>query len=825
MRTRWPSVFAAALALVLCASTLACRSAEEKFDTHIERGQEFEQAGKRDEALIEYRNALRLQPSSAEANFRIARVLIQKGNYGEAAFFYRETTRLDPTRSDAALAEAKLLLFDDAQRAEEITREVLAREPDNALAHLRLAELALAKDDTKTAHASVLTAIELAPKDGLYPYNLGVVQQSRIREMRVQKEEPPDEIFQSAIGAFRKADELYGGDRNARIMLARTYASWPGHAQEAEAALRDALAFAKDKGSAEDRRAVAQAVLDYAAISGRPELRAIGLEEMVEADPAALSAWVELAASADAKGESGDAVYQKLLAARPKDLGAYVAYASWLASKGRGDDAVRVIDDAAEKAGDPAAALDAKTRLLLQLAKTDDARATAERLRKEFPSSPRTALAEGRVAFAERRSADAVTALRRVTGSLEDAEAFQLLSLAEAALGNLEPATAAIDRALALTPEPALPMLQQKVAVHVAARDWQAALQALQRVEARFGDVPVGLRPVLAQAFYETGDATAGRRVLERMLADPATLAMAAVIFSDREGQRDPQKAYAHLDTALAAAPGEPPIIAALVRLDLATKKSERALERLDAALVKVPENAALRLLRAQVRAAKNDIDGAKADAQEVLESGANLPGTVDLLMALYAARGNLDEAAESLEAMDAAGRLRGPSRELLARLYQARGDLAAARAQLEKALVDDPSLAAAKNGLAFLLASEKADLDRALTLAQDAQRQLPNVPEVVDTLGFVYLQKGLTDAAIDRFRYALELAAPGAGSLPTLRYHLGLALAAAGRSQEAAEAFEAALAAGGDFPEAEAARRELDRVRTAAPAGADAGS
>ncbi len=824
MRSRWSLRLVAALAIALCASGLACRSPEEKFSSHLERGDEFERSGKRDEALIEYKNALRLQPSNAEANFRIARVLSAKENYGEAVFYYREAVRLDPSRSDAALAEAKLVLFDDTQRAEEIVRETLAREPDNALAHLRAAEVALAKDDTKTAHASVLTAMELDPKQGLYPYNLGVVHQTRIREMRVRKEEPPDEIFQSAIDAFRKADELYGGNRNARIMLARTYASWPGHEKEAESALRDALAFAKEKGTPEDRRAVAQAVLDYAGIAQRPELRALGLDEMVEADPGALAAWVELAASAEAKGASGDAVYQKLLAARPGDLQAYVAYASWLGSKSRGDEAVRVLEDAVEKTGDQAAALDAKVRLQLQLGKADDARGTAERLRKKFASSPRAALADARIAFAERRHADAVTALRRVTGSLEDAEALHLLSLAESALGNLEPATAAIDRALSVSREPSIPMLQQKVAVHAAARDWQAVLQALQRIETSFGDLPAGLRPMLVQAFYETGDDVAGRRVLERLMADPSTLPVAAVIFGEREGHRDPQKAYANLEAALAAAPDQPPLVAALVRLDIGSKKVDRALDRLDAALAKTPENAPLRLLRAQVRATKGDLEGSEADARKVLETDANLPGTVDLLLALYTTRGELDEAARSLEAMDQAGKLRGSSRELLARLYQARGNAAAARAQLEKALTDDPDLAAAKNGLAFLLASERTDLDRALALAQEAQRQLPNVPEVVDTLGFVYLQKGLADAAIDRFRYAIELTPPGAKPSPSIRHHLGLALAAAGRSQEAVEAFEAALSAGGEFPEADAARRELERAR-AAVGSADASS
>jgi len=824
LRIRCSALLATAAVLALCLVTLSCRSAEQKSTSHLERGKQYEQAGKHEEALLEYRTALQLQPSSVEANLRIARILADKGSLGDALFFYREAQRLDPTRSEAALAEARILLFEDTPRADELVRTTLEREPDNALAHLRAAEVALAKDDTKTALASVLTAIELDPKEGLYPYNLGVVRLACIREMRLKHEQPPDSLFEAALEAFRKSDQLYGGKLNSRLMLARTYASWPGHEKETEAALRDSLAFAKEKGSTKDRQAAAQAVLDYAGISQRADLRAWGLEEMVDADPSALAAWAEIAANADAQGKSGEEVYQRLLAARPSDTDAYVRYASYLASKNRGDDAIQALDGAVAKGGDPAAALDARTRLLLQLKRPDEARATVDRLRKEFASSPRAALAAARISLYEQRPAAAITELNRVTSSIEDAEAQFLLSQAQAALGNLEPAMAAIDRALALSSQLSIPILSQKATLHAAARDWSAVLQTLHRIEVGMGILPVGLRKLLAQALYGTKNDEAGRRVLERMLQDPSTLPAAAVLFSEHEGARNPQAAYKYLEAALAAAPDQPPLIAALVRLDMASGKLDRAVERLDVVLARGEEIPALRFLRAQVLVLKGDLAGAEADARKTLDADANLPGAVSLLVALYASRGELDKATQSLEAMDQAGSLHGQGRELLGRLYLTRGDSARARVQFEMALADSPNLADAKNSLAFVLASERADLDRALTLAQEAQIKLPNVPEVADTLGFVYLQKGLNEAAIDRFRYAIELTPPGSQPSPSTQYHLGLALAAAGRSQEAVEAFEKALATGTTFPEADAARSELERARAAGSSAPPAG-
>lgn len=810
-----------AAGLALCLLAAGCQSSEQEFAEHLDRGSKFEKEGKPDEALIEYRTALQIQPSSAEANLRIARVLTEKGKYGDAVFFLRETQRLDPSNSEAALSEAKLLLFQDPPRVEQIVKGVLERDPSNALAYLRLAELGLARNDTKSALASVLTAIELDPKDGLYPFNLGVVEQARIREMRVAKEDPPDAMFQAALDAFRKSDQLYGGNFNARLMIARTYASWPGHADETDAALRDVLGFAKERGTVEDRRTAAQALLDYAHLTSRSDLRTQGLEEMIAADPGAIGAWSELAASADANGTSGDEIYRRLLAARPNDVGAYVAYAGFLAGKSRGDDALKMLDDAVAKGSDPAVALDAKTRLLLQLGKPEQARATVERMRKEWATSPRTSIASARIALSEKRPAEAVSDLGRATSSVEDAEAFYLLSLAELALGNREPALTAIDRALALTPQPPVAMLQQKVGLHAAARDWPAVLQTLQRVEAATGVLPAGLRPLLAQALFETKNQEAGRQVLERMADDPATRSVAAVIFAERVGPRDPQAAYKQLEAALAADPAEPPLLAALARLDMSARRYDRAIERLDGALAKGKEVPGLRLLLAQARALAGDLDGAEADARKVLETDPSVPGTATFLVAIYTTRGSLDQAIGSLEEMERAGRLHGTGRELLARLYQSHGDSARAGQQFEKALADDPSLAEAKNGLAFLLATDRKDLDRALTLAQEAQGQLPNVPEVADTLGFVYLQKGLVDAAVDRFRFALDLTPAGSEASPSIRYHLGLALAAAGRNQEAAEAFEKALASKATFPEAAAARHELERARATSGAAA----
>jgi Flp pilus assembly protein TadD len=117
------------------------------------------------------------------------------------------------------------------------------------------------------------------------------------------------------------------------------------------------------------------------------------------------------------------------------------------------------------------------------------------------------------------------------------------------------------------------------------------------------------------------------------------------------------------------------------------------------------------------------------------------------------------------------------------------------------------PGAAGARNDLAWLLAESGRELERALELAEEAARIDPQ-PAVLDTLGYVHLQRGEGEQAAAAFRRSLA-ADP---KEPSVRYRLGLALLQLGDSEGARAAFQQALGAG-PFPESEAAERELARL------------
>ena len=74
-----------------------------------------------------------------------------------------------------------------------------------------------------------------------------------------------------------------------------------------------------------------------------------------------------------------------------------------------------------------------------------------------------------------------------------------------------------------------------------------------------------------------------------------------------------------------------------------------------------------------------------------------------------------------------------------------------------EKIVAATPTAAVAANNLAWLYAENGGNLDVAMQLAQSASQQLPKVPQVTDTLGWVYLKKDLASLAIPPLLSSIE--------------------------------------------------------------------
>jgi len=118
-------------------------------------------------------------------------------------------------------------------------------------------------------------------------------------------------------------------------------------------------------------------------------------------------------------------------------------------------------------------------------------------------------------------------------------------------------------------------------------------------------------------------------------------------------------------------------------------------------------------------------------------------------------------------------------------------GDWRSAAATYERALREGDQTGVAANNVAWLYAEHGSQLNRALALAETAAHASPNNPAVLDTLGFVHLQRREYSDAVKLLETAARLSAEAAGSdnqelSQQIRKHLSDAYMKSGQTKAA---------------------------------------
>jgi tetratricopeptide (TPR) repeat protein len=820
------------LIILLVACVAGCASDEERFEEHLAQAEVYRTAGQLKEAVLEARQALQVKPQDALANQRLADLYLESGDHGNALFFYREAQRLDARWVEPLLAEFPLILGNDPERAKEIVETALELAPDDPRVYRNKSELKLVLAMTDQALAAALTALELAPDDSASHMALGTVYQAKIREQLLAEEPVSEEFYRSAIEAFERADSGDWSSLQARIQKARTLGSWPGKSEEAHAAFQASLDLAVELDDRPHRLLIAEEMVKRARRIRNSEMEERALEAIVALEPEKISArdravlgdpeprirraWVDLANLREREEPgAGGAVLERLIQAQPEEAQARLIYARFLNQNGRSQEALAHLEESAGQGVEPALLLDEAVGLALENGEGQTARRYVERLEVEQPGHVRTLLATARMALATRSPGKAAELLGLVNEREESAESQRLLALAELQLANLEVAQRAVARSLELEPRsPAA--LRLKARIHYQQGDWAAVLEATRRLRATRVRLRTEDRLLQVRPLYQLGRLGAGRRVLNDLLATDPPPEAAIIAFVRNESDRAPEKAKRLLEEALARQPGSVRLLSAATSFDLMNGKIDRALGRLNRALETRSEVPLLLALRAQTLARADRLEEAERDARQAFERSPELPGVLELILGIYERQGRVDVAIEQLEASESAGLLSPHHRMLLGRLHNRSGNFDRAEELLEAALREDPDLAGAKNDLAFLLARGGRDLDRALELAREAQQVFDDDPQVIDTLGYVMLRRGLAAPAADQLGRALRLAEQR-GRIPAiLHYHMGLALRALGQEEAAAKHLAQALSINPEFAGAQDAKQQLDEARAA---------
>ena len=228
-----------------------------------------------------------------------------------------------------------------------------------------------------------------------------------------------------------------------------------------------------------------------------------------------------------------------------------------------------------------------------------------------------------------------------------------------------------------------------------------------------------------------------------------------------------------------------------LIQLYAEQRQVEKSLRLLEGELKLAPESRLVHLLLAATAARAGQLDLAIEHYKWLQSKDPGFVQTYASLGDIYRFKGDINGALATYE------RARGIAPNdpkiiaMVAYLEGSSGQNREAIANLQHQLSLEPENVIAMNNLAFALAESGTDLDKALELAEKAQRKAPNNPGIADTLGWVYAKKGLNDSAVQIFRGLIKKYPDD----PGFRYHLGVVLVQQGKRAEARTQLDLGLA------------------------------
>jgi len=665
-------------------------------------GDKYFKAGEYTEAVIQYRNAIQIDPKVAHAHYQLARAYLELKFMAAAYNELRETVTLDPENSKAQLQIATLLMgarkYAEAKTA---ATKVLAMDPRNAGAYAILGDQSALTGDWPGAVREYQAAIQLDPHRLETYSSLAAVFVSRVD-------------FTSAETALRQGVEANPHSAPALVNLGRSYFSQRKFAQ----------------GEAEMQAASGLAPQD-------PVLRLL------------------LANGYAAEGNFAEAekVRAELKRAAPDDPRAYRALASFYTSTGQRMKALAELRSLRASKPKDAWVMGSLAETLLDLNRVQEASVPVGELLAAYPDNPGALLLDGRILIAQRRYREAQTVIENsIKGAPRSAAAYYFLGVAQQSLALAPAAKASFAQAHKLSPRmlgpaAALAELDANGGVYEEAERLAQANPNLP-----FAEV-VGARAELAQ-----GNLRKSEQLVETALErDRVSLPALEMLVKLDANSGKAQEAIRRLLPLAAEYPKNAGLhfLLAVGYFDVKDlPKSEESVRRAIALDAQTPDAHAL---LAEIDKAK----GLSAQAEEELKAEiAAYPHKASTYSALahsYETEGKWEDAKAVLEKAIAADPAYPDVRNNLAYLYLEHGgnvNAALSLAQEAKRALPNSAVVADTLGWAFYKMGSYA---AAISQLSDSVQKVPGDPEYRYHLGMAYLGAQRFEPAAECLQRALK--------------------------------------------------------------------
>ena len=694
-------IFVLAIALAGCSL-----DPNQKKIKYLASGEKYFRSGQYAAAVVQFRNAVALDPRYEKAHARLAESYLRLGNSEAAYREFLEAVTLDSEDADAQLGLARLLIargqFDQAQSA---AQTVLHSDPKDARAHAILGEKHLLTHDVADS----------------------------IRE------------FQQAVSLAPHHVEHY-------MALAAAYMS-AGQTAEAEAVDRQAVE--NNPRSVDARIGMGQ----FYFAQGRPAEAEVEMRRAVALDPNAVLPRVLWARILVREGKLADAekLYQGIKTIAPNDPQAYQALGLFYVSTGQKEKAAAEFQSLMASRLKDASVKVNLVETLIDLNRIQEAAGVEKQVLRDDPSNPRALLAKGRILIAQGRPQDAIPPLEQVLqANAQSAQAYYFLGVAQKALRMSDLARASFNRALNVSP--GMPEAQAQLAsLNAAAGQNDDALNlAASALKERPG-MPLA-QIASARALLSKGQPQQAEAVLQELLSrDPASLPALALLLNvcrvegksaqavDRIAalvQQNPQNAGLHFLLAVGYFD--------LKNLD----KSESSLKQ---ALALDPGTPEAYSLLANIDLARGAVDAAKQDFRKAIEARPRNLSNYLALAAVFEREANWGEAEKLYERAHQIDSDSVAAAGSLALLYLDHGgdvNVAFSLAQAVRQKMPDSPLTADTLGWAYY---KLGSYDSAVALLQQSIKGAPDNAMFGYHLGLAYFADRQPDAARRTLQQSLQ--------------------------------------------------------------------
>ncbi|MDH3347110.1 MAG: tetratricopeptide repeat protein [Desulfobulbaceae bacterium] len=711
-------------------------------------------------AILEFRNAIKIDPKFAEARYQLGLAYLKTGNGKQALGQLDRAATLDPTNIDALLKSAELyFLGKNTKESRQRVEKILSIDDKTSDAYSLLANIELNENNFEASLKAIKEAIQLRPKQSRYYLiqahifsamkNYEAAEESILQALAL---EPNNSTNYNALVAF------YVGTHKL---------------EQAEAALRKMIATFPDLP--EPHVTLARLYMSQ----GEKAEAEKSLKEAISTKPESSDLYIVLANfyRKNRQQQKAEESYQLALANSTKKEDIQAMLADLHAETGKIQLAQQEVTAILNKNADHPLANLVHAKLLLHEKKYSEATTISEKLVRDFPRW---------------------------------GEAYYLQAVALLGKGQALLSLTAVNQALQFSPNnaKARTLLAQLLYLK---RDYKPAIQeAIKSLRLQENNLQAVI--ILGKSMLNSGQTDKalaiftdiGKQVPDNyIIIYNQALAYLA--------QKNITKAINSLEHALTIKPEYYPALTTITAILLKQNKSDQAIARVREQQAKCPKDPQyLTLLASLLANDKNSQEEALTlfrKAQEIAPDSPQLfVMTARLLAQMHKTEAAIAEYHDLLQ--------KTPDYTqgwmALGTLLETTGDKTGAKEAYQKALAVNPRYAPAANNLAWYFSQEKEpDLGNALRLALLAQEQMPDDPNVADTLGWIHYKRGSYKLALTQFSFALE-------KLPTnqtIHYHLALALQKVGQTEQAQKELVSLLQPGNDFPERQAAQQLLKNI------------